>query len=46
MEDKKKKKGFWAKVMEKIDKKMKECDAPSSCCASEKKGEDKSCCSK
>ncbi len=43
MESKEKKKGFWTKLMEKLDKKMEDKSKAKPCCNSGQKG--KSCCS-
>ncbi len=40
-----KKKGFFGKLVEKLDKKMEEKSKSKPCCDSKDKGEDKSCCS-
>ena len=44
IEEKKLKKGFWARLLESIDKKMEEKAKAGSCCQG-KQGEKKSCCS-
>ncbi|MBN1913995.1 MAG: hypothetical protein JW788_06315 [Candidatus Omnitrophica bacterium] len=37
-------KGFWARLLEKLDKKMEEKAKGSSCCCSSKKKDGRPCC--
>jgi len=43
--EKAEKKSFWARLFDKVDKKMQEKAKSSGCCCNSKKPEDKSCCS-
>ncbi len=45
VEKKEKKKGFFAKFFEKLDKKMEESVKKGSCCSKPKDGDGSSCCS-
>lgn len=40
-----KKKSFWGRLFEKVDKKMQESAKGGKCCCNSNKPEDKSCCS-
>ena len=44
--DKGKKKGFFARLIEKLDKKMQECAESKSCCGASSESKEDSCCSK
>lgn len=46
MSDSKKKKGFFCKLVEKLDKKMEKKAKTKSCCESKDKDKGKSCCSR
>lgn len=38
------KKGFWGKLLEKVDKKLEEKSKKTSCCSPKDKGKGSSCC--